>query len=144
MFNLKENLWTQLREMPKVGRYSFSMHLWKDSFIILYGGCSTNKRGKVEILGDLLLYDINTGNWITIPAKNEPWPDARCRHGSHLVSRGDGTADMYLIGGMDRDNAKRKDVWKLSLSISKGLELAASWTRLVSRLSTPHIQHSWR
>ena len=130
MFNLKDNLWTQLRDMPKIGRYSFSMHLWKDSFIILYGGCSTNRDRKTEILGDLLLYDIDTGNWITIPAKNEPWPDARCRHGSHLVSRGDGTADMYIIGGMDRDNAKRKDVWKLSLSISKGLELAVSWTRL--------------
>ena len=128
-FNLKDKSWKRLKDMPEAGRYSFSMHLWQDTFIVVYGGCSKTRGRKAEVVGDLWLFNLIKNIWIALPAKTDPWPDARCRHGSHLVNRGDGTADMYLVGGMDGDNVKRKDVWKLTLSLN-GLEHKASWTRL--------------
>ena len=126
--DLAKELWTRLPDMPAPARYSFSMHLWNHTYIVVFGGCTKGDNGRMRVVSDLQIYNIIENAWITPRIQESKWPDARCRHGSHLVNLDNGSAEMYLIGGMDSEQKKRKDVWKLLLACAKDPEV--SWSEL--------------
>ena len=82
-FDFTKKIWICLKDTPCSGRYSFSMHLWQEKFIVLFGGCSavtspSNSKGSnsMTVLKDLLLYDISENKWRILP-EGGLWPDAR-------------------------------------------------------------------
>merc|ERR1712020_741858 len=101
MFDSEKVIWQKLDDMPGLPRYSFSMHLWNynlmNHMIAIYGGCNP----KTGMLNDLMIYHIERKQWISMVVQNGPIPEPRCRQGSNIVNKENGTAEMYLLGGMN-------------------------------------------
>ena len=116
MFDYEEAIWQKLDDMPGLSRYSFSMHLWNHNLInhmiAIYGGCNPG----TGMLNDLMIYHIERKQWISMVVQNGPIPEPRCRQGSNIVNKENGTAEMYLFGGMNGENKRLKDVWKARFS----------------------------
>ena len=61
-FDFTKKIWIRLEDTPCSGRYSFSMHLWQEKFIVLFGGCSavtspsnSKRSNSMTVLKDLLI-----------------------------------------------------------------------------------------
>ena len=84
-FDFTKKIWIRLKDTPCSGRYSFSMHLWQEKFIALFGGCSavtspskSERSNSMTVLKDLLLYDIAENKWRILPCPEDGlWPEAR-------------------------------------------------------------------
>ena len=80
--------------------------------IAIYGGCNP----RTGMLNDLMIYHIERKQWISMVVQNGLIPEPRCRQGSNIVNKENGTAEMYLFGGMNGENKRLKDVWKARFS----------------------------
>ena len=123
MFDSEKVIWQKLDDMPGLPRYSFSMHLWNynlmNHMIAIYGGCNP----KTGMLNDLMIYHIERKQWIPIVVVQNndgsiTIPEPRCRQGSNIVNKENGTAEMYVLGGINGDNKRLKDVWKAKFSFT--------------------------
>ena len=121
MFDSEKVIWQKLDDMPGLPRYSFSMHLWNynlmNHMIAIYGGCNP----KTGMLNDLMIYHIERKQWIPIVVVQNDGriiPEPRCRQGSNIVNKENGTAEMYVLGGINGDKKRLKDVWKAKFSFT--------------------------
>jgi endonuclease/exonuclease/phosphatase family metal-dependent hydrolase len=122
-FNLVTKTWTRLENMPRAARYSFSMHLWLEKYIVIFGGCTREEQAwpppppqkSMQMLDDLLIYSVEEEKWLVSQPNSEvPRGAARGRQASHLVSMEDGRAKLFVLGGHDGQK-KKKDVWQIDI-----------------------------
>ena len=121
--------WKRLADMSGLPRYSFSMHLLWKHYIIVFGGCPGIRNTNL-MLNDLMIYDIENDGWTRKEYNQQsPIPKPRCRHGSNIIIRENGIAEMYVFGGYCGEGYKMKDVWKATFT-ARGKDIDVLWERL--------------